>query len=177
MLTDKEEAMNENSQQCSNCGERFEEKELLFIDDSPCCTRCMYGGVKPVEIYPIGFVRSKMKTHQDRGPVATAKDEAQIELAALQKPFMYKLEEEEYLTIVYYFHKTEPRKSVVRRRWPDSKEVGYLASRAPHRLSRIAITDVKLIRVEGTTLYVSGLDALDGSPVLDVKIAKNEWYY
>ena len=89
---------------------------------------------------------------------------------------MYKLEEEEYLTIVYYFHKTEPRSSVVRRK-PDSKEVGYFASRAPNRLSRIAITDVKLIRVEGTTLHVSGLDALDGSPVLDIKVAKNDWYY
>lgn len=46
-----------------------------------------------------------------------------------------------------------------------------------YRFSRIAITDVKLIRVEGTTLYVSGLDALDGSPVLDIKVAKNDWYY
>ena len=169
--------MGQDMQQCSSCGELFEERKLLFIDDSPWCTGCMYGGMKPFEIYPIGTVRSKMKTHQDRGRAADAKDESVIELTPLQKPFMYKLEEGEYLTIVYYFHKTEPRKSVVRRRWPDSKEVGYLASRAPHRLSRIAITDVKLIRVEGTTLYVSGLDALDGSPVLDIKIAKNEWYY
>jgi len=136
----------------------------------------MYGGTKPFEIYPIGIVRNKMKTHQDRGRVADAADESAIELASMQKPFMYRLEEEEYLTIVFYFHKTEPRKSVVRRK-PDSKEVGYFASRAPHRLSRIAVTDVKLNRVEGTTVYVSGLDALDGSPVLDIKVAKRDWYY
>ena len=168
--------MEQDMQQCSSCGERFEETKLLLIDGSRCCTSCMYGDVKPVEIYPIGIVRSKMKTPQDRGRVATAKDEAMIELTPSQKPFMYKLEEEEYLTIVYYFHKTKPRSSVVRRK-PDSKEVGYFASRAPHRFSRIAVTDVKLIRVEGTTLYVSGLDALDGSPVLDIKAAKNDWYY
>ena len=168
--------MEQDMQQCSSCGESFEETKLLFIDASSFCTRCMYGDVKPFEIYPIGIIRSKIKTPQDRGRVATAKDEALIELAPLQKPFMYKLEEEKYLTIVYYFHKTKPRSSVVRRK-PDSKEVGYFASRAPNRFSRIAITDVKLIRVEGTTLYVSGLDALDGSPVLDIKIAKNDWYY
>jgi tRNA (Thr-GGU) A37 N-methylase len=168
--------MIQDMQDCSSCGKSFEETELLFIDDSPCCTSCMYAGAKPVEIYPIGFVRSKMKAPQDRGRVATAKDEALIELAALQEPFMYKLEEEEYLTIVYYFHRTTPRHSVVHRK-PDSKEVGYFASRAPNRFSRIAITDVKLIRVEGTTLHVSGLDALDGSPVLDIKTAKVDWYY
>jgi len=38
----------------------------------------MYGDVKPFEIYPIGIVRSKIKTPQDRGRVATAKDEALI---------------------------------------------------------------------------------------------------
>ena len=143
--------MEQDMKQCSSCGEWFEETKLLFIDGSRCCTRCMYGDVKPFEIYPIGIVRSKIKAPQDRGRVATAKDEAMIELAPSQKPFMYKIEEEEYLTIVYYFHKTKPRSSVVRRT-PDSKEVGYFASRAPHRLSRIAITDVKLIRIEGTTL-------------------------
>lgn len=168
--------MDENRQECGQCGKAVEEEELLHIDGSACCVGCMYAGADPFEIYPIGFVRSRMKTHADRGRVADAKDEARIELAPLQKPFMYKLEEEEYLTIVFYFHKTEPRNSVVRRK-PDSKEVGYFASRAPHRFSRIAVTDVKLLRVEGTTLYVSGLDALDGSPILDIKVAKTDWYY
>jgi tRNA (Thr-GGU) A37 N-methylase len=30
---------------------------------------------------------------------------------------------------------------------------------------------------EETRLFVSGLEALDGSPVLDIKVAKNDWYY
>ncbi len=71
--------MNENrQQQCSNCGKWFEEVKLLSIDGSPCCTGCMYGGMEPFEIYPIGTVRNKMKTHQDRGRVADAKDESMI---------------------------------------------------------------------------------------------------
>lgn len=172
----EELCMEQDKQKCSSCGERLEEKKLLSVDGSWRCTRCMYGDVEPAEIYPIGVVRSKMKAPQDRGRIADAMDEVMIELAPAQKPFMYKLEEEEYLTIVFYFHKTRPRNSLVRRK-PDAKEVGLFASRAPHRFSRIAVTDVKLLRVEGTTLYVSGLDALDGSPVLDIKVAKNNWYY
>ena len=83
---------------------------------------------------------------------------------------MYKLEEEKFLTIVYYFHKNKPPRSKFRRRY-DSKEVGVFASRSPDRLSRIAVTDVKLIKIEGMTLFVTGLDAIDGTPVLDIKMS------
>ena len=38
------------------------------------------------------------------------------------------------------------------------------------RPSKIAIQDARLLEVRGTTLYVSGLDALDGSPVLDSRL-------
>ncbi|MEA3475105.1 MAG: TrmO family methyltransferase, partial [Candidatus Cloacimonadota bacterium] len=55
------------------------------------------------------------------------------------------------------------------------KRVGVFASRTPHRLSKIAIQDVRLIKIEGTTLYVEGLDAIDGSPVLDIKMKINSF--
>ena len=82
---------------------------------------------------------------------------------------MYKLDEEPYLTIVYYLHKVTSIQTVFNRRI-DGKRVGVFASRTPHRLSRIAIQDVKLLKIEGTNLYVEGLDAMDGSPVLDIKL-------
>ena len=92
-----------------------------------------------------------------------------VELFPSQKQFMYKLDEEPYLTIVYYLHKVTSIQTVFNRRI-DGKRVGVFASRTPHRLSKIAIQDVKLIKIEGTMLYVEGLDAMDGSPVLDVKL-------
>jgi len=51
--------------------------------------------------------------------------------------------------------------------------VGVFASRTPNRLSKIAIQDVTLVKIEGTTLYVEGLDAINGSPVLDIKLKIN----
>ncbi|MBW2331488.1 MAG: SAM-dependent methyltransferase [Deltaproteobacteria bacterium] len=37
-------------------------------------------------------------------------------------------------------------------------------------MSKIAVSDVKLLKIEGHTLYVEGLDAIAGSPVLDIKL-------
>jgi tRNA-Thr(GGU) m(6)t(6)A37 methyltransferase TsaA len=51
----------------------------------------------------------------------------------------------------------------------DGKEHGVFATRSPRRPNPIALTVVELIRREGATLHVRGVDMLDGTPVLDVK--------
>ena len=85
---------------------------------------------------------------------------------------MYRLEDERFLTIVYYLHESRVVKSIFKRGL-DHKKVGVFASRTPHRLSKIGIQDVKLLKIEDTTLYVEGLDAINGTPVLDIKL---RWY-
>jgi tRNA (Thr-GGU) A37 N-methylase len=50
--------------------------------------------------------------------------------------------------------------------WP---KVGILAQPARSRPNRIGVTAVELIAVDGLTLRVRGLDAVDGTPVLDIK--------
>jgi tRNA-Thr(GGU) m(6)t(6)A37 methyltransferase TsaA len=52
---------------------------------------------------------------------------------------------------------------------PDMPLVGTFAQRARHRPSPIGVTTAELKRVEGASLFVRGLDAIDGTPVLDVK--------
>lgn len=46
---------------------------------------------------------------------------------------------------------------------------GTLATRAPHRPNPIGLSAPELIRVEGNTLVVRGIDLLDGTPILDIK--------
>ena len=46
---------------------------------------------------------------------------------------------------------------------------GVLATRSPHHPNPIGLSAVCLDRIEGTTLYVRGLDLIDGTPVLDIK--------
>jgi tRNA-Thr(GGU) m(6)t(6)A37 methyltransferase TsaA len=51
----------------------------------------------------------------------------------------------------------------------DMPAVGIFAQRAKHRPNPIGITAVELIEVRGPVLVVKGLDAIDGTPVLDIK--------
>lgn len=154
---------------CSECGKTVDSKKILIIDDRPVCPACIYGGERPFEIYPIGKVRNKLTRSEKNFGLIGPEGISCIDLIPSQKRFMYKLEEEKFLTIVYYLHKTKSVKSVFKRHL-DRKEVGVFASRTPDRLSKIGIQDVKLVKIEGTTLYVEGLDAINGSPVLDIKL-------
>ncbi len=52
---------------------------------------------------------------------------------------------------------------------PDWPEVGMFAQRAKMRPNRLGVSACSLQRVDGLDLHVRGLDAVDGSPVLDVK--------
>ena len=161
--------MNKSQNKCNKCGKFFKGRELCNVDDTYICIKCMYGEIKPFEIYPIGIVRNNSQRNHTQFGVKGNNTISRIELISSQKPFMYKLDEEKYLTIIYYLHKTRRIKSVFNRGF-DGKKVGVFASRTPDRLSKIAIQDVRLIKIEGTTLYVEGLDAIDGSPVLDIKM-------
>lgn len=52
---------------------------------------------------------------------------------------------------------------------PDWPRVGIFAQRGKNRPNRIGTTVARIVRVDGTTLHVTGLDAVDGTPVLDLK--------
>jgi tRNA-Thr(GGU) m(6)t(6)A37 methyltransferase TsaA len=47
--------------------------------------------------------------------------------------------------------------------------VGFFATRSPHRPCPLAMTSVRLLGRQGRRLYVEGLDAYEGTPVLDIK--------
>ncbi len=78
-----------------------------------------------------------------------------------------------HLVVVFQFHLVDPSdvQSGARRPRgnPDWPEVGMFAQRARMRPNRLGVSTCRLAVVEGLDLYVRGLDAVDGSPVLDVK--------
>jgi tRNA-Thr(GGU) m(6)t(6)A37 methyltransferase TsaA len=78
-----------------------------------------------------------------------------------------------HLVVVFQFHQVDPAavQSGARRPRgnPDWPEVGMFAQRARMRPNRLGVSTCRLIGVEGLDLHVLGLDAIDGSPVLDVK--------
>lgn len=72
------------------------------------------------------------------------------------------------LWLIFDFHLSEGWKSTVKppRGGPQR---GVLATRSPHRPNSIGLSAVELIKIEGRTLHLRGVDLLDGTPVLDIK--------
>lgn len=78
-----------------------------------------------------------------------------------------------HVEVLFLFHKVDPDKVVTGARHPRNNEqwpkAGIFAQRGKNRPNRIGSTICRLLRVEGTRLYVAELDAIDGTPVLDIK--------
>ena len=83
------------------------------------------------------------------------------------------LDQFSHAEIVFIFDRVGPdeitfdaRRPRGRQDWP---RVGIFAQRGKNRPSRIGVSICRILRVDGLTLSVDGLDAIDGSPVLDIK--------
>lgn len=78
-----------------------------------------------------------------------------------------------HVEVVFCFHLVENDKIVAGARHPRGRQdwpaVGIFAQRAKMRPNRIGVTTCELLGVDGLTLRVRGLDAIDGTPVLDLK--------
>ena len=75
----------------------------------------------------------------------------------------------EYLDVVFYFNLLEGEDISLSGKTHSGAERGAFASRTPKRPNLIGVTMVKLLGVNDNELIVQGLDALNGSPVLDIK--------
>lgn len=83
---------------------------------------------------------------------------------------LYLLDRFNYLHILFGFHK--PAKSFTLRVHPpraNGREAGLFASRSPHRVNPIGLTIARIKKIEKNIIYTSGLDILDGTPLLDIK--------
>jgi tRNA (Thr-GGU) A37 N-methylase len=83
------------------------------------------------------------------------------------------LEDFSHIEVVYLFHLVDEARVTSGARRPrgneDWPEVGILAQRAKGRPNRMGVSRCELVDVDGLKLRVRGLDAVDGTPVLDVK--------
>ncbi len=156
---------------CTKCKKESDLSQLEKVDDNFICHCCLFRNCKPFKIFPIGFVENQLERGERFGLKGNTTRISKIHLFEIQRPFLYKLEDEKWITVVYYFHKQRKIRSIFSR-GRDDKEVGIFASRTPDRLSRIGISNVELIKIEVTTLFVKKLDAINGTPVLDIKLGE-----
>jgi tRNA (adenine37-N6)-methyltransferase len=122
------------------------------------------------EISAIGTVHSSRNVPEDD---AWDAETSRIELVA---PFdaqsLMGLENFSHCIVVYVFDKAiwdESKMSRHPRGNKDWPEVGIFAQRAKDRPNRLGVTVCRIVSVEGSVVHVAGLDAIDGTPVVDIK--------
>ncbi|BDM74157.1 hypothetical protein HEK616_76440 (plasmid) [Streptomyces nigrescens] len=78
-----------------------------------------------------------------------------------------------HLEVVYHFDRVPVEKIETGARHPrgntDWPQVGIFAQRGKNRPNRLGVSRCRLLSVDGLDLHVQGLDAVDGTPVLDIK--------
>ncbi len=123
-----------------------------------------------MNVEPIGIVRSPIKDPIDEqwGRVV-----AEIEVKAALAAGLKGIDQFSHVVIIFFMHRYtfDPASDLIRRpqERADMPEVGIFAQRAKHRPNPIGITTVELMQVRENILTVRGLDAIDGTPVLDIK--------
>jgi tRNA-Thr(GGU) m(6)t(6)A37 methyltransferase TsaA len=134
--------------------------------------RTTEAALAPIVLRPIGVVRSERNDLSDDG---WADEVSTIELDPLQlRPdAVAGLDAFSHIEVVFHFDRvlagSEERGARRPRGRDELAPVGILAQRAKRRPNRLGLSSCRLLSVDGLTLAVEGLDAIDDTPVLDVK--------
>ncbi|MFW9847070.1 MAG: SAM-dependent methyltransferase [Candidatus Thorarchaeota archaeon] len=115
-------------------------------------------GSDSIQMYPIGYVARESAEEDERDLTKIVRIIFDKELS----PALDGIDEWSHIHVIYHLHRVALDKS----EWANE---GVLAARSPRHPNSIGLTLVELIKHEKNVLWVRGLDANDGSPVLDIK--------
>lgn len=142
----------------SKINERLTEGEMIELTD------------KEFTFHPIGVFHSPLtrETGAPRQGRLAPELKATIEIAPAYEDCLKGLEAFSHIYVIFVFDRSRAWSASVTP--PDApKARGLFSTRSPNRPNPIGITAVRLIKCEGRILHVSGIDAFDQTPVLDIK--------
>jgi len=120
-----------------------------------------------IELKPIGFVKTTGKDVRDKGIVS------EIVLREDLTEALEGIRDFSHIFIIFWMHEVKDEERSTLKTHPrgrtDMPLLGAFATRVSHRPNPIGLTLVELLKVGGNVLTVRGLDAFDGTPVLDIK--------
>ncbi len=128
----------------------------------------MWKNKATIGFHPIGFVQNEIDAI--RAPDVIKAVESQIVLDPQLVEGLYGLENYQNVMVVFHFHLSEGFDFYQHPRGDESRpKRGVFALHSPRRPNPIGVTVVDLLAIEGNVLRVRGLDAVNGTPVLDLK--------
>jgi tRNA-Thr(GGU) m(6)t(6)A37 methyltransferase TsaA len=124
----------------------------------------------PMVLRPIAWVRNNVS---EPGSHDWARVESDILFEPGLESALDGVEEFSHITVLFWMHRSPSWDSSMTKvhpqRRPDLPLVGVLATHSPLRPNPLGLTTVKLLERRDGVLRVAGLDAIDGTPVVDVK--------
>ncbi|HNT71489.1 MAG: tRNA (N6-threonylcarbamoyladenosine(37)-N6)-methyltransferase TrmO [Methanothrix sp.] len=123
---------------------------------------------EPVIFTPIGVVHCDFGEPAD--PKTMRNSLSTLEIDEKYREALAGIENYRHLFVIYYIHRALGYDLMVHPMGDESiPKRGLFATRTPRRPNPIGLTVVEVLNVEGMKITVTGLDALDGSPILDIK--------
>ena len=123
-----------------------------------------------IRLYPVAYVRNDVPE-----PIHEGWDEIVSELVVEPRfaAALNGIEDYSHLVVLFWIHDVPPARrrqlEIHPRDRQDLPLVGVFATRTQYRPNPIGLTVVRLRGRRGNVLVVQGLDAIDGTPVLDIK--------
>ncbi len=123
-----------------------------------------------VQYNPIGIIHSPFKELHGMPiqPVGARGVRGTIELEKEYETGLKDLDGFSHILLIYHFHLCNGHSLEVKP-FLDTVKRGIFATRAPKRPNPIGISVVRLEKIEGSTLHISNVDVVDGTPLLDIK--------
>ena len=119
---------------------------------------------------PIGVIRSPF-TEKDKTPLQASRSQAfgVVEIYPEFADGLKDIEALSHIYLLYAFHASSGYALQVKP-FLDDQEHGIFATRYPYRPNPIGLSIVKLVSRKGNSLTVEGIDTLDNTPLLDIKL-------
>ena len=126
-------------------------------------------GNQLLELKPIGLIHSPYRVREQAPYQGCESDEVcQIEVFKEYEQGLTDIDGFSHLIVIYWFHRSVGYSILVRTPW-DAGQHGVFTTRSPNRPNPLGVSVVTLVARDGNVLKVKGLDAIDGTPVLDIK--------
>lgn len=123
-----------------------------------------------MELVPIGYVRSPYRERKDAPRQGRLSDTvSEIVIGEKYVPGLRDLDQNKHIFVLSWFDRSD-RTALTAIPPHTGIEHGVFATRSPDRPNPIGLSVVDLLGIEGNVLRVRGLDALDGTPVVDIKV-------
>jgi len=126
----------------------------------------------PFEVRPVGFVRSGVKSSSEAPKQgALSGTEAEIVVSPEYIEALDGLSDRAgKIVVLCWMHEADRKILKVHPRGKEDRpERGVFSTRSPHRPNPISLHTMELLEVRGNVLRVRGMDAIDGTPVIDIK--------